>query len=233
MDGLPYIGGGSPLAKSSGAKIDPLTGRTTTTQSTGTYARCPAGQVVMKTIRGKFGARDRYVCGIPAAPKPVYRPPPPPPKPANISVKTNVTPTFQQSFTPQVSPNIQVSTGSGSQSAGTRQSVAEKQANASTPTFDSANNVVPIRPIDTAPIINPEPAQEQVPLYSGGGGFGTQYISDLPQATEPAQLPESEKQSDKIINILGNKKVLISAGIIIALIGGYFIYTSNNEKVKK
>lgn len=92
--------------------------------STGLYngASCPAGQVKIRAyhnniVNGKIVPLQTE-CGImPAAP-----PPPPPPAPnINVNVPTNISPNFQQSFTPQVSPVMQMSSGSGSQGAGTSQ----------------------------------------------------------------------------------------------------------------
>jgi len=47
---------------------------------------------------------------------------------AQTDTATTVSPTFQQAFTPQISPVIQVSTGSGSQSAATSQRIRGGQS---------------------------------------------------------------------------------------------------------
>lgn len=98
-------------------------------QPTGWYREnnCPAGQVALKTRPIPFNAygRKETQCGIPPAPAPA--PAPAPYVPPNIIVTTTASPTFQQAFTPQVSPVIQVSSGSGDQDGGTAQTADTPQ----------------------------------------------------------------------------------------------------------
>jgi len=98
------------------------------TPSTGTYLqRCPPGQVVLRTIRGVFGAPDSVVCGYPAAPAPQITPNvAPTPLP---DITTTVSPVFQQDTTSQVSPAIQTQVDSpgANQDAATEQAVSNPQ----------------------------------------------------------------------------------------------------------
>lgn len=103
-------------------------------QSTGYHVgqSCPAGQVkIGRTVKTRL-ASGKYTykteCGImPVVAAPIMAPPPP----ARITLQTEISPIFQQQFTPQVSPVIQVSTGGGTQTGGTEQTVPGGQAAAS------------------------------------------------------------------------------------------------------
>lgn len=86
---------------------------------------CPSGQVVIATGKNYSSGRDMVRCGIPPAPAPAAAPAPQA-QPTNIT--TTINPTFQQSFTPQVSPVMTVQTGSGSVDAGTGQQVQPTQS---------------------------------------------------------------------------------------------------------
>lgn len=86
---------------------------------------CPSGQVVIATGKNYSTGRDMVRCGVPPASAPVA---PPAPQSQPVNVTTTVSPTFQQSFVPQVSPVMTVQTGSGSVDAGTGQQVEPRQS---------------------------------------------------------------------------------------------------------
>lgn len=78
---------------------------------------CPPGQTVIATGKDYKSGKSMVRCGIapPMAPTPAPAPPPP------SQTQVTVSPTFQQTFTPQVSPVMTVQSGSGTVSAGTSQ----------------------------------------------------------------------------------------------------------------
>lgn len=94
---------------------------------------CPPGEVVIGTGIERGGAQGRQramvACGLPPPPKPAA--PPPPAQAPQITVETTVSPNMQQAFTPQFAPTMQMSSGSGSQSAGQTQSAPGGQSAAS------------------------------------------------------------------------------------------------------
>ena len=113
-----------------GGKIKGMKSQRSEVQSTGEQrgTRCPPGEVKLRSRRERTakGWVDIIECGIPRAPAPVAAP-----EPAPITVATQITPTFQQQFTPQVSPVMQLSTGSGQLTGGTEQRASGSQQAAS------------------------------------------------------------------------------------------------------
>lgn len=80
---------------------------------------CPPGQIVITTGKDYSTGKSMVKCGYP--PAPAAAPPPPAP---NINVQTTVSPTLQQTSTPQVSPNVILQSGAGQVGASTSQQTA-------------------------------------------------------------------------------------------------------------
>lgn len=77
----------------------------------------------------------------------------------SVDTRTTINPNFQQSFNPQVSPNIQVNTGGGNQAAVSRQ-------NAGGPSESLPPNALPLPSLPTTLPVTPGFSAEEQKIFS-------------------------------------------------------------------
>jgi hypothetical protein len=220
-----YSGGGSAAVSAPG-------GVDTIVIPAGSSQKCPPGYY------GNRVTGRSTVCQRVAAPV-TYAAPAPAPAPAPVMVSPTITvsPTMQQQFSPQFSPVMQQSSGSGSQSASPEQTTSGGQTGTTAPSgisereaalreqiaymnaMEAARGIQP--PISVA---TPAPAPVVVPQPRDGaqGGGGPIYMPPPDEPTQPA--PQRVPQESPLQNLTPYAIIGILA------IGGLIVMSNKGKR---